>query len=142
MKKIALLLFLLASVAIACRGIFPTPISKIIDNPRDYDGKKVIVSGEVTETFSLFVLKYFVVDDKTGTITVITQKALPKKGTKVRVKGAVSEMFSLGDTQALVIIEAAKKMNLPPGIDRRRGVSLPDFKRTGEKERGMGTIRL
>jgi hypothetical protein len=109
MKKIALLLFLLASVAIACSGIFPTSISKIIDNPRDYDGKKVTVSGEVTETFSFFVLKYFVVDDGTGTITVVTQKALPKKGTKIRVEGVVSEMFSLGDTQALVIIEASGK---------------------------------
>jgi hypothetical protein len=114
MKKIALLLFFLAAAAIACRGIFPTPISKIIDNPRDYEGKKVIVSGEVTESFSLFVLKYFVIADGTGTITVVTRKALPKKGTKVRVKGAVNEMFSLGDTQALVIIEAPDK-NDPAG---------------------------
>ena len=109
MKKIALFLFLLASVAIACSGIFTTPISKIIDNPRDYDGKTVTVSGKVTEIFSFFVLKYFVLDDGTGTITVITQKVLPKKGTKIRVKGNVKEMFSLGDTQALVIIEAPGK---------------------------------
>jgi len=105
MKKTALLLFLFASVAIACSGVFSTPISKIVDNPRDYDGKKVTVSGEVTETFSFFVMKYFVVDDGTGTITIVTQKALPKKGTKIRVKGEVSEMFSLGETQALVIVE-------------------------------------
>ena len=109
MKKIMLLLFLLASVVIACSGILSTPISKIIDSPRDYDGKTVTVSGEVTETFAFFVLKYFVVDDKTGTITVITQRPLPKKGTKIRVKGVVSEMFSLGDTQALVIIEDSGK---------------------------------
>jgi hypothetical protein len=105
MKKITLFLFLLASVEIACNGIFTTPISRIIDNPRDYEGKTVTISGEVTETFSFFVLKYFVVDDGTGTITVITQKALPKKGSKIRVKGKVNEMFSLGNTQALVIIE-------------------------------------
>jgi len=109
MKKIALLLFLLASAAMACDGIFSTPVSRIIDNPRDYDGKTVTVSGEVTEIFSFFVLKYFVLDDGTGTITVITQKALPKKGTKVRVKGEVKEMFSLGDTRALVIIEEPEK---------------------------------
>ena len=109
MKKITLLLFLLASAAIACNGILTTPISKIIDNSRDYDGEKVTLSGQVTETFSFFVLKYFVVDDGTGTITVVTQKVLPKKGTKIRVKGEVSEMFSLGDTQALVIIEDSDK---------------------------------
>ncbi len=109
MKKTALLLFLLASVALACNGILTTPISKITDNPRDYDGKTVTVSGEVTETFSFFVLKYFVVDDGTGTITVVTDKALPKKGSKIRVKGKVSEMFSLGDTATLVIVEESDK---------------------------------
>ena len=109
MKKITLLLFLLASAATACSGIFSTPISRIIDNPRDYDGKTVTVSGKVTEIFSFFVLKYFVLDDGTGTITVITRKALPKKGTRIRVKGEVKEMFSLGDTQTLVIIEAPEK---------------------------------
>ena len=111
MKKLALLLLILASVAIACSGIFPTPISRIIENPRDYDGKTVTISGEVTETFAFFVLKYFVLDDKTGTITVITQKPLPRKGEKIRVKGEVKEMFSLGDTQALVIIEDSGKKN-------------------------------
>ena len=111
MKKITLLLLILASVAIACSGIFPTPISRIIENPRDYDGKTVTVSGEVAETFAFFVLKYFVLDDKTGTITVITQKPLPRKGAKIRVKGEVKEMFSLGDTQALVIIEDSGKKN-------------------------------
>jgi len=114
MKKIALFLFLLASVAIACNGISTTPINRIIDNPRDYDGKTVTVSGEVTETFSFFVLKYFVLDDGTGTITVITRKPLPKKGSKIRVKGKVNEMFSLGDTRALVIIEDPEK-NDPSG---------------------------
>jgi hypothetical protein len=69
-----------------------TPIKKIIDNPRDYDGKMVTVSGEVTESFSLLVVKYFVVDDGTGTIT--SYRALPKEW--IRVKGKVSEMFSLG----------------------------------------------
>jgi hypothetical protein len=109
MKKITLLLFILASLAIACNGIFATPIRKIIDNPRDYDGKTVTVSGKVTEIFSFFVLKYFVLDDGTGTITVITRRPLPKKGAKIRVKGEVREMFSLGSTQTLVIVEAPEK---------------------------------
>jgi hypothetical protein len=51
MKKTALLLFFLSAAAIACSAILATPIKKIIDNPRDYDGKTVTVSGEITETF-------------------------------------------------------------------------------------------
>ncbi|MDP2157157.1 MAG: hypothetical protein Q8K68_05560 [Nitrospirota bacterium] len=82
-----------------------TPIKKIIDNPRDYSGKPITVSGEVTELFSLFVIKYFVVKDITGEIIVVTQKPLPAKGSKISVKGEVQEAFSLGDQQLIVIME-------------------------------------
>jgi len=82
-----------------------TPIKKILDNPRDYSNKSVTVSGEVTELFSLFVIKYFVVKDGSGEIIVVSQNPLPAKGSKITVKGTVQEAFSLGDQQLLVIME-------------------------------------
>jgi hypothetical protein len=88
-----------------CGSLFSTPIKKIIDNPRDYSGKEVTISGEVTETFGLIVMKYFVVRDSTGEIAVITSKPLPKKGDRIKVRGTVQEAFSLGDQQLIVIIE-------------------------------------
>ena len=72
----ALLIFL----ATACEGIGTTPIGNILDKPRDYSEKKVTVSGEVTEIFSLFVIKYFVVRDKTGQIAVVIGQTVTKKG--------------------------------------------------------------
>ena len=47
-------------VSISC-GIGTTKIGDIISHPRDYAGKEVTISGEVTETFSLIFVKYFVV---------------------------------------------------------------------------------
>lgn len=88
-----------------CSGLMATPIKKILDNPRDYSGKPVTISGEVTELFSLFVIKYFVVKDRSGEIIVVTQKPLPAKGSKITVKGTVQEAFSLGDQQLIVIME-------------------------------------
>jgi hypothetical protein len=88
-----------------CGSLMATPIKKILDNPRDYSGKTVRISGEVTETFSLFVLKYFIVKDSTGETTVVTTKPLPRKGSAISVKGTVYEAFSLGDTQLIVIVE-------------------------------------
>ncbi len=96
---------LVISLSAGCSGLMATPIKKILDNPRDYSGKPVTVSGEVTELFSLFVMKYFVVKDRSGEIIVVTQKPLPKKGTKITVKGTVQEAFSLGDQQLIVIME-------------------------------------
>ena len=101
----ALLIFLAA----ACEGIGTTPIGDILQKPRDYAGKKFTVSGEVTEIFSLVVIKYFVVQDKTGQIAVVTDKPLPQKGTIVRVTGSVREAFSIGDQQLLVLVEEGGK---------------------------------
>ncbi len=107
-KKIsrAVLIILFSSLLLfRCNSLFTTPIKKIQENPRAYAGKTVTVSGEVTRVFSLFVVKYFVVRDKTGEITVVTEKPLPKVGTKIKVKGTVEEAFSIGDQQVIVLVE-------------------------------------
>ncbi len=101
----ALLIFLVA----ACERIGTTSIGNILDKPRDYSEKKVTVSGEVTEVFSLFVIKYFVIRDKTGQIAVVSDNPLPRKGTTVRVTGIVREAFSIGDQQLLVLVEGGAK---------------------------------
>jgi hypothetical protein len=103
--RIGGIILFLGIIFFGCRNIFPTPIGKILQDPRYYDGKSVIVSGEVTEVFGFFGIKYFVVKDKTGEITVVTSKPLPRKGTIIRVKGSVKEAFAIGDNQVMVIIE-------------------------------------
>ena len=42
-----------------CSGVMSTKIADIRNNPRQYAGKEVTVSGEVTGTFSLIVIRYF-----------------------------------------------------------------------------------
>jgi len=100
---------LLIFLAAACERISTTSIGSVIDKPRDYAGKNVTVSGEVKEIFSLFIIKYFVVRDKTGEIAVVSDKPLPKKGSTVRVTGTVKEAFSIGDQQLLVLVEEGGK---------------------------------
>jgi hypothetical protein len=107
-KKISktISIILLSSLLLChCNGLFTTPINKILENPRNYTGKTVTVSGEVSRVFSLFIIKYFVVKDKTGEITIVTEKSLPKVGAKIKVKGTVKEAFSIGDQQLIVIFE-------------------------------------
>ena len=107
-EKTALLLILLA-LLVGCGSLFSTPIGKIVENPRDYADKTVTISGEVTQVFSLLIIKYFTVKDSTGEIVVITEKPLPKPGAKMKVKGTVREAFSLGDKSVVVIIEKSDK---------------------------------
>lgn len=104
-SKTIFIILLFSLLLCNCSSLFTTPINKILENPRDYAGKTVTVSGEVTRVFSLFIVKYFVVRDNTGEITIVTEKALPKIGTKIKVKGTVEEAFSIGDQQLIVIFE-------------------------------------
>ncbi len=89
----------------ACDAFFPTPISKILHDPRGYDGKEVMVSGKAVEIFSIVVMKYFIVRDETGDLVVITERPLPRKGEQVKVTGKVEAGFSLGDQQMVVLVE-------------------------------------
>ncbi len=55
-----------------------------------------------------FIVKYFVVRDNSGEISVVTEKPLPVKGEKIKVKGTVREAFSIGTKTALVLVESVK----------------------------------
>jgi hypothetical protein len=101
-------LCVLIIVFVSC-GVGATKIGDIVGHPRDYADKEVAISGEVTETFSLFVVKYFVVRDNSGEISVVTEKPLPVKGEKIKVKGTVKETFSFGTKTALVLVEVSEK---------------------------------
>ncbi len=107
--RIATFILSFSLLLVGCNGILATPINKILENPRDYSDKTVRISGNVTEVFGLFVVKYFVVKDKTGEIIVITKRPLPGKGTEITIKGTVQEAFSIGDKQLIVIVEDDEK---------------------------------
>jgi hypothetical protein len=112
MKRRAIWLGILCVLVMAlsaCGGILSTPIGKIIEKPREYAGKDVTISGEVGDTFSLIVVKYFTVRDATGELPVVTSRPLPKKGTRIEVRGRVEEAFSIGDKQLLVLVESEPK---------------------------------
>ena len=82
----------------------PIPIGDILGDLRTYDGQVVHVEGEVTSTMNL-VVKWFDVSDGTGTISVVTERGLPTKGTTVKVDGQVNELFNLGGISKTVIME-------------------------------------
>ena len=101
---------LLAVIAGAVLWIYFThvqavPIKDILDDPGKYESKPVTISGQVADRMSLVLVKYFKLQDKSGEITVITKKALPAIGKKVRVTGTPMQSFVLGEQQLLVFIE-------------------------------------
>jgi hypothetical protein len=110
-QSVSILLAVLLCIwlAASCAGVFSTKIADIKANPRQYDGKTVVVAGEVKESANLLFMKYYVVKDDTGEITVITDRAVPRAGENVRVKGIVNQAFSLGDQSLVVIVEKRER---------------------------------
>lgn len=92
-----------------CSGLVTTKIGDIDKDPRRYADREVIVSGGVTQIFSLVVIKYFTLKDNTGEITIVTQRPLPREGERLTVKGTVREAFSIGTQTFLVIVEEPEK---------------------------------
>lgn len=83
----------------------PTPIGKITDNPAEYEGKSLVISGTVKDIVSLVVVKYYILEDSTGEIRVVTKRMLPGKGASVTARGNVDQAFAIGSTRVLVFIE-------------------------------------
>jgi hypothetical protein len=105
-RKVMLVVVVLGMVTLfACESLVSTPIKNVLQDPRAYEGKTVTIGGEVSDRTSLLVMKYFVLKDSTGEITVLTDRALPAVGSKLRVKGKVQQAFAIGNQQLVVLIE-------------------------------------
>ena len=90
------LAIMLSGCALAVR----TPsVAELKYNPGRYQNKTVAINGVVTSSWGLSPLpfKLYKVDDGTGEMTVISQDGrTPTKGARVRVKGRVSDVATLG----------------------------------------------
>lgn len=81
-----------------------TKIKEILDHPRNYEKKEITIYGTVTDVVSLLVVKYFEIEDDTGSIKVTTNRMLPQKGEKLQVKGALVSI-EVGPERWLVLRE-------------------------------------
>ena len=112
MRAKALLLSLFFSLVFsnvgcdAAYGIAATKIKDILDHPRDYQSKEITVYGTVTNAVSLLVIKYYEVQDGSGSIKVVTDNLLPARGEKLRVTGRTT-VIELGTERWVVLRENA-----------------------------------
>ena len=96
-KLVALVLALgLAASACAARA---ANIGEVKFNPGRYVDKTVSIEGVVTESWGIPLVPYkmYKIDDGTGEITVVSRDdRVPSKGARVRVRGEVKNIATLG----------------------------------------------
>ena len=86
-------------VTLAGCALHSPSIADIKYNPGRYQDKTVAVEGVVTSSWGvpLVPFKMYKVDDGTGEVTVVANNGrTPTKGSRVRVKGRVSDVATFG----------------------------------------------
>jgi hypothetical protein len=87
---------LLSGCALAVRR---PSVAELNYNPGRYQDKTVAIDGVVTSSWGvpLLPVRLYKIDDGTGEVTVVSQNGrVPTKGARVRVKGRVNEIATLG----------------------------------------------
>ena len=97
----------LTIVSAACA----TKINSVMADPSRYRDREVTVSGVVNESFSLAGRGAYQIEDRTGSLWVISERGVPHRGARVEVKGVIREAFNIGrlgdrlPTNGLVMLE-------------------------------------
>jgi hypothetical protein len=102
-------------------GLFAAGMSKRVSigeleaNSAKYLGKKVTVSGTVENGYGLSLPQILIrngtggtykIDDGTGEIWVVTQRGVPQKGARLKVKGKIQNGITIdGKNYGLVLYE-------------------------------------
>ena len=105
------MVFCVAFVGVSCdqfKRLSATNIKDVLDRPRDYENKEITIHGTVTESASIFIAKYFVLQDNTGSIKVITDRVLPKTGEQLSVTGSL-QSIEIGPERWIVLREKRAK---------------------------------
>jgi hypothetical protein len=90
---------ILAVVLFAGCAARQVQIAELKDQPTKYNDKSVRVTGRVTNSFGIPLVPFQVynVDDGTGEIAVVSRSGrAPATGTRIQVKGKVSEVAVIG----------------------------------------------
>ena len=92
--------FVLAAMLSGCALATRNPsVAELKYNPGRYNDRNVAIDGVVTSAWGLPLVpfKMYKVSDGTGEVTVVANEGrVPSKGARVRVKGRVSDVATLG----------------------------------------------
>src|SRR5947199_6727783 len=84
---------LLLACALAPAASAKTSINKINADPGRYYNKKVTIEGRVTDSYGVLGEGAYEIDDGTGRIWVVAERAVPARGSYVQAKGHVVTGF-------------------------------------------------
>ena len=96
---LSVLLIAVAAGSAACAG---KTIQHVTADPARYRDRDVTISGYVKDSYSVAGQGAYHLEDRTGSIWVISTHGVPRKGAEVKTKGTIKEGFNLGPLNNLI----------------------------------------
>lgn len=103
MRGLSILLLML----VAGCGWGLTPIEKIARAPARYQGRSITVKGRIVRSGDLPQVGRtgVEIEDRGARLLVLTRRAVPPAGERLRVSGTLETRFDIGDRRAVVLID-------------------------------------
>jgi hypothetical protein len=96
------LFLLLGAVSLSAVGCAGTTISRILAEPQRYTRRgDVRLNGDVVESMSFLGHGAYKLDDGTGTIWVISNHGVPRRGARVKVHGRIRDVVDVSTIMRL-----------------------------------------
>ncbi|MBV8855705.1 MAG: hypothetical protein JOZ02_01975 [Acidobacteria bacterium] len=111
LRRHSLLIFaFVIACAAAPAALAKTTINKINGDPSRYYDKKVTIEGTVTDSYGVLGEGAYELDDGTGRIWVVAERAVPARGSHVEAKGRIITGFVYrGRNLAAALRESGRK---------------------------------
>jgi len=98
----------LATSALVSTACASTSVNRILADPSRYRDREVHVSGSVVDSYSIGNRGAYRIGDDSGTLWVVSDRGVPRKGAHVTVTGTIREGFNLAGL--------TDRINLPAGL--------------------------
>jgi hypothetical protein len=89
-------LALVGAFALLAAGCATTNVARLLAEPQRFANRNVGLKGDVVESVSLLGHGAYKLDDGTGTIWVVSQHGVPRRGARVSVKGKIRDVVDIG----------------------------------------------
>ncbi len=100
---VVLLIIIVGVAVVAERAYGRTRVSQILARPDYYQGRIVIVTGEVSDSYSILNTGIMQINDGTGAIWVRKVGPVPAPGSRASVRGRVNTVLQIGPITAVGI---------------------------------------
>lgn len=90
------LLTVVILMAAGAAGCASTSIQKVLADPSRYRDREVTISGNVVNSFSVVGRGIYHVEDDTGSLWVVSDHGVPRKGARVSTTGTIRGGIDLG----------------------------------------------